>query len=49
MTRPKFLVMALFTLLISLGVNAQQIQLQEAPPPCLQLLISPYGPLSSSR
>jgi len=32
MTRPRFLVMALFSLLIALSVNAQQIQLQDAPP-----------------
>jgi len=32
MTRPKSLVMVLFSLVIALGVNAQQIQLQDVPP-----------------
>jgi hypothetical protein len=32
MTRPKFPVRALFSLVIALGVNAQQTQLQDAPP-----------------
>lgn len=32
MTRPEFLVMTVFSLLIARGVNAQQIQLQDTPP-----------------
>jgi hypothetical protein len=32
MTKAKFLVMALFSLVIAFGVNAQQIQPQDAPP-----------------
>jgi hypothetical protein len=32
MTKTKFLGMALFSLVIAVGVNAQQIQLQDAPP-----------------
>jgi hypothetical protein len=32
MTRPKFLVMAIFSLVIALGVNAQQVELHLIPP-----------------
>jgi len=45
MTRPQFLVMALFSLLMALSVNAQQIQLYDAPPPVPSIADKPVWAL----
>jgi hypothetical protein len=45
MTRPKLLGMALFSLVMALSANAQQIQLYEAPPPVPSIADKPVWAL----